>query len=221
MRSLFSKLGLSKWYGFIIILIFSVLCYVASSHYVSLYGATPATFGSIGASYQTYLNHDYLSFFTAMFIHVSWSHLFFNMILFGFALWVIYSILSSDYEANPLTISVYTIIGYVVSNIISIGVASIFYKNQVIAGGSGAVTAFLMFALLFQVLTAISDFRTYHKLSVLVMGRTVALILFLLTLIVPTHQATAIIAHWTGASLALVLVLGSLIISAFSRDSKN
>lgn len=118
--------------------IVSIIAYVFVAHYVGMFNGEDAAYGTIGASYQVPINHNYLSWFTAQFVHMSWSHLFGNMLLlllFGF---IFEEILS------PLVLGYY----FVIVNVIAIAISSYIYPSFALAGSSGAIESIITVVLL-------------------------------------------------------------------------
>lgn len=114
--------------------IVSVIAYIFVAHYVGMFDGQEAAYGSIGASFQVPLNHDYLSWFTAQFVHMSWGHLLGNMLLLLTFGAIFESLLS------PLVLAYY----FVIVNVSAIAISSYIYPNFALAGSSGAIQSIIV-----------------------------------------------------------------------------
>lgn len=132
--------------------IVSVIAYIFVAHYVGMFDGEEAAYGSIGASFQVPLNHHYLSWFTAQFVHMSWGHLLGNMILLLTFGAIFESLLS------PLVLAYY----FVIVNVIAIAISSYIYPNFALAGSSGAIQSIITVV----VMILLVDKFKWHSLEI-------------------------------------------------------
>lgn len=197
-----------KNYNVLLILAFFNICsYVVVDHFVAKLDYAPSAYGTIGAVYQTHLNHDFYAFFTAMFIHGSWGHTLGNILFFSLSAYLFGRLWEEISNPNLLIF-----IGYLLSNTFSLFASSFFYPNNVLLGDSGSITAFITLdiclVLMLLIMTGFSDKSTFFKYGLLV----VILLIFLIPMLLPSN-GVAIITHWFGALFGLLAFVGILIVN--------
>ena len=185
------------------IVLTSIIAFIPVNHFVSQYYYSDSAYSSIGATYQTYLNHDYYTYFTAMFVHTSWAHLLTNMAMLLFAGLVV------DRYFSNVVFWYY----YIVTNILSIGISSLFYRNDVLAVASECIFAIMVFAIWIVFAIALDE----GKLKSIWVWFYVSIGVALLISGVQPGQNLAIGTQLVGIILGAITVAYSILEAKFSK----
>ena len=194
---------LKQHWGVLSIVLVSVIAFIPVENFVSDYNYSDSAYSTIGACFQTYLNHDYYTYFTAIFVHTSWVHLITNMVVLLFA-----GLVVDQYFSN-VTFWYY----YIFANVLSIGISSLFYRNDVLAGASGGIFAILIFAMWIVLASAI-DAGNLKSLGV---WFYLSLELALLISGFETGQNLAIGTHLVGLIIGVLTIIYSILEAKFSK----
>ena len=194
---------IKKHWAVLSIILVSVVAFIPVENFVSDYQYSDSAYSSIGACFQTYLNHDYYTYFTAMFVHTSWIHLITNMLMLLFAGLVV----------DRYFINIVFWYYYIATNVISIGISSIFYKNDVIAGASGGIFAILVFAIWIVLASAI-DAGNLKSLGV---WFYISIGVALLISGFQPGQNLAIGTHLVGVILGVITIIYSIIEAKYAK----